>query len=173
MIERGLVHAYTGDGKGKTTAAVGLAVRCAGAGNRVLFVQFLKGQPTGELGPLDKLGIEVVRSESVKKFIPYMTEDERKICKAEQEACLNRAAEGLGRYDLIVLDEILGAVSMGMIECSAVAELIRKRPPNTEMVLTGRDLPPELEAIADYVSEVKCLRHPYDRGVTARRGIEY
>lgn len=173
MIERGLVHIYTGDGKGKTTAAVGLAVRCAGAGNRVLLVQFLKGQPTAELEPLKKLGIDILRSDSVKKFIPYMTEEEKRACKEAQQSCLRRAVGSMSEYDMVVLDEIMAAVSTGMIDCGEVVNLITKRPTHTELVLTGRDVAPELEALADYISEIRAVRHPYEKGITARKGIEY
>lgn len=173
MDGMGLMHIYCGDGKGKTTAAVGLAVRASGAGLKVMFVQFLKGSETGELEPLKRLGVTVVRSEGVKKFIPYMTPEELYECRREQQGCLEAAENGDGTYDLIVLDEALGAVETGMIELGELTRFAESRPKGLELVLTGRKAPPELFGLADYVSEIKAVKHPYDRGVTARRGIEY
>lgn len=169
----GLVHIYTGDGKGKTTAAVGLAVRAAGAGMRVLLVQFLKGRETAELGPLRRLGVGIVRSDEVTKFIPDMTQEEREICRAAQRRCLGAARDGMKSHDLLILDEVFGAAAAGMIGAGELETLVRGKPSRLELVLTGRDAPPELIALADYVSDIHCVRHPYDKGVKARRGIEF
>jgi cob(I)alamin adenosyltransferase len=169
----GLTHIYTGHGKGKTTAAVGLAVRAAGDGLRVLFVQFLKGRATGELGPLKSLGVDVVRSPGVKKFIPDMTQQEREECGVAQHTCLNAAIDSAARYDLIILDEAFGAAETGMIDIDALAEFVKHKPDSLELVLTGRGAPQRLIELADYVSEIKAVKHPYDRGITARKGIEY
>jgi len=170
---KGLVHIYTGDGKGKTTAAVGLAVRAAGDGLRVLFVQFLKGQATGELGPLRALGMDIVRSPGVKKFIPDMTMQERDECRVAQQACLRAAIDGAARYDLVILDEAIGAAETGMIDIDALEELVKHKPAPLELVLTGRGAPQRLIELADYVSEIKAVKHPYDKGIGARKGIEY
>ncbi len=172
MDGNGLIHIYTGDGKGKTTAAVGLACRAAGAGQKVLIVQFLKGSDTAELASLKLLNIRVERGD-VKKFIPYMTPDELTDCKAQQEECFKTAKDNMEKYDLVVLDEIIGAVSMNMIELEALIELINSKPETTELVMTGRDAQKELVELADYVSEIKCIKHPYEKGVKARKGIEY
>lgn len=169
----GRVHIYTGDGKGKTTAAVGLAVRAAGAGMRVLLVQFLKGRETAELAPLRQLGVEIVRSDDVTKFIPDMTPAEREICRAAQQRCLAAARDGMETHDMLILDEAFGAAATGMIDAGRLETLVRGKPSRLELVLTGRDAPPELIALADYVSEIRCVRHPYDKGVKARRGIEF
>jgi cob(I)alamin adenosyltransferase len=173
MTRTGLVHIYMGDGKGKTTAAAGLALRAAGSGFRVMFVQFLKGRPTGETGPLEKLGVKVVRSESVKKFIPEMSAAELEECRREQQACLEAARSGAGDYDLIVLDEALAAAETGMISEDELCAFITSRPRGLELVLTGRSASRRLLLAADYVSQIKCVKHPYDRGVGARRGIEF
>lgn len=172
MADMGLVHIYTGDGKGKTTAALGLALRACGAGLRVMIVQFLKGRDTGELGPLVRLGIPVVRGD-VRKFIPDMTEDEREECRRQQQACLARAQTAAPGCDLLVLDEVIGAAASSMIAPEELMRFVREKPPHTELVLTGRDAPAGLIALADYVSEIRCVRHPFDKGVAARRGIEY
>ena len=172
MLEKGLVHIYTGDGKGKTTAAIGLSIRAAGTGNRVLFAQFLKGADTGELEPLKAAGIKILRTD-VKKFVPYMTSAEVDDCKKQQHDCLEAISEIIGDYDLVVLDEVIGAVCMRVIEQKRLVRLICEKPPKTELVLTGRDAPESLIALADYVSEIRCVKHPYNKGIKARRGIEY
>jgi cob(I)alamin adenosyltransferase len=172
MDGNGLVQIYTGDGKGKTTAAIGLACRAVGVGQKVLIVQFLKGSDTGELESLKILGIKVERG-NVKKFIPYMTQDELTDCKKQQENCFQTAKENMGGFDLVVLDEIIGAVAMNMIDMEAVVELIKSKPKTTELVLTGRGAPDELVNLADYVSEIKCIKHPFEKGVKARKGIEF
>lgn len=170
---KGLTHIYTGDGKGKTTAAVGLAVRAVGDGFRVLLVQFLKGRKTGELEPLEKLGVEIVRAQNVVKFIPQMTPEEFAQCKDSHESCLKAAKNAAGKYGLIILDEVIGAVQTGMIGAEELLNFVKTKPEELELVLTGRDAPPELLALADYVSEIRCVRHPYEKGVPARKGIEY
>lgn len=173
MEQTGLTHIYTGDGKGKTSAAVGLAVRAAGSGLRVLFVQFLKGRTTGEISSLERLGVRTVRSRQVTKFIPYMNEQERDECRIAQQECLREAQMGLAVFDVVILDEALGAAQTGMIDISALEDMVKNKPAGVELVLTGRDAPDSLMALADYVSEIKAIKHPYDKGVQARKGIEY
>lgn len=172
MSRKGLIHIYTGGGKGKTTAALGLALRAQGAGMKVLIVQFLKGRDTSELVPLSRLGIRVVRSD-VTKFIPYMNEQELRACREGQQRCLQEALDGMGDYDLLVLDEIFGAIATGMVEKESLLQLMRQKPASLELVLTGRDAPAEAVALADYVSEIHAVRHPYEKGIPARRGIEF
>lgn len=172
MEGTGRIHIYTGDGKGKTTAALGLALRAYGAGLKVMVVQFLKGRDTGELGPLARLGIPVVRS-SVEKFIPDMTPAEREECRKEQHACLEEARKAAAACDLLVLDEAIGAAASGMIGPQELLHFVQNKPAHTELVLTGRGAPSELIALADYVSEIRSVKHPYDKGVPARRGIEF
>lgn len=172
MQTKGLVHIYTGDGKGKTTAAMGLACRAAGAGLRVLIAQFLKGRDTGELVSLKKLGIPVLRTD-VKKFIPYMSEEEKAACKVGQENCFQEVCSQMEQYDLVVLDEALGAATMGMLNMNALLDCVRNKPQTTELVLTGRDAPQALIDCADYVSDIHCIKHPYEKGTPARKGIEF
>lgn len=173
MDGKGLVEIYTGDGKGKTTASVGLAVRAAGSGLRVLFAQFLKGRQTGEIEPLLRFGVHVVRSEAVTKFIPYMTPAEKEECRRAQHSVLKEAEDGLAQSDVVILDEVFGAVSTGMIGEQDVISLIKNKPAGTELVLTGRGAPESIVSLADYVSEIKAVKHPYEKGMTARRGIEF
>lgn len=173
MLEEGLVHIYTGDGKGKTTAAVGLAVRCIGAGNKVLFVQFMKGMQTSEIEPLKTLGVEVIRRERIKKFIFNMTEEEKLIYKEDQNEIFFHAKEHCNEFDMIVFDEAISAMNTGMLEEEEMLRFLEKKPANLEVVLTGRDPSEKLLEYADYMSEIKAVKHPYENGISARRGIEY
>lgn len=171
----GLVHLYVGDGKGKTTAAVGLSVRCAGCGGRVLFCQFLKGRPTGELAPLESLGVWVLRAPGVSGFVSAMDKEALELCKKGHRDCLSqiRLAVNSGSYDLVVLDEAVDAVNTGLLPPEQVIELIQKRPAHTEMVLTGRNPPDSLVEASDYLTHFTCVKHPYQKGIPARPGIEY
>lgn len=172
---KGLLHLYIGSGKGKTTAAVGLAARMAGTGKGVLFVQFLKGRPTGELASLAALGVVLRRTGDVKKFIPQMTPAERERCAEQCRECLGLARQALreGEYGLVVLDEALDAANRGMIDPKELLKAVVERHPSTEIVLTGRDPAPELVELADYISEIRCVKHPYEKGISARQGVEY
>ena len=171
----GLVHLYCGDGKGKTTAAVGLSVRAAGAGKAVLFCQFLKGRQTGEIEPLKRLGVRVLRAKSGGKFVSKMTEQEKRELARQHSECLREARELLkdGGFGLAVLDEAVDAVNCGALELEELLAFIRGRPPGTELVLTGRSPDPEIIALAGYYTVFQCRKHPFQRGVAARRGIEY
>lgn len=171
----GLVHLYVGDGKGKTTAAMGLAIRALGAERKVLVTQFLKGRGTAELSVLGRLGIEVVRTPEVKKFTNQMDDAEREEAKQSCEACLARAAEALqsGEYGLVVMDEVVDAVNVGFIDVARLIEVISNRHSETEVVLTGRNPKEEIVDAADYLTVMSALKHPYQKGIVARKGIEY
>ncbi len=172
---KGLVHIYMGNGKGKTTAAIGLSIRANGAGMRVLFVQFLKGQDTSEIIPLENAGVKILRDNRMKKFLPAMTEQERIECAMSQRQLLkasHRAAIS-GGLDLIVLDEILDAIECGLVALTDVISLINSRSPHVEIVMTGRRAPEELLNLSHYASEIKVIKHPFDEGIKARKGIEY
>ena len=175
---QGLTLIYTGNGKGKTTAAVGLTVRAAGNRMRVFFLQFIKGQwKSGEreiLRGLPGVDLEVTgRGFTIERLrIP-------KIPMADHAAA---AAHGwqvaqqivlAGQYDLVVLDEILGAVTAGLVPLTELLDLVRSKPAEVHLVLTGRGAPAELLEVADLVSEVKPIKHPFDRGIKAQRGIEF
>lgn len=175
MKNSGLVHLYCGDGKGKTTAAVGLAVRHSGRGGTVVFAQFLKDGTSGECRVLAKLGVTVLAANPVGKFSFRMTEEE----KAETAAALGRtfdAATGFAvreRATLLVLDEICAAVNCGFLPEKTLTEFLESRPDSLEVVLTGRDPSENLQVHADYITEMKKRRHPFDEGVAAREGIEF
>lgn len=171
----GLIHIYCGDGKGKTTAAVGLAVRCAGRGNKVLLVQFLKSRDSGELYSLAKLpDIEVMRGKESKKFTFQMNEEEKHALLIEHNKMFEQVLEKIknGGYSLLILDEVIGALNAKVFEMPKLIEFLRHKPENLEIVLTGRNPAPELVEIADYVSEMRKVKHPMDKGIMAREGIE-
>ncbi|WP_456367355.1 cob(I)yrinic acid a,c-diamide adenosyltransferase [Thermococcus sp.] len=168
----GLVHIYTGNGKGKTTAAFGLAVRMLGSGGRVIIIQFMKAPKVyGEQKKIAECGA-VIESFGLPKFVHGKPEPED--VEAAKRA-LKRAQEVLssGEWDLVILDEICVALGFGMLEVDEVVELIRNRSPNTELVLTGRYCPEKLFEVADYVTEMREVKHPYQKGILARRGVEY
>ncbi len=172
---RGLIHIYCGDGKGKTTASVGLTVRAAGAGRRVLFVQFFKDGSSSELNVLRTLpNVEVRLCETHYGFIWEMDEDEAARAREDYTRLLRGALEeSKNGYGLLVLDEAVSACNCGMISERELLDYIACRPEGLELVLTGRDPSPSLAGAADYITEMKKLRHPYDEGMQARRGIEF
>lgn len=174
---KGLVHIYTGDGKGKTTAAIGLGVRACGRGMKVLMVQFLKSIPTGEMYSLKSLGPDFVlcRGTESGKFTWQMDRDEKDRAAAEQQELFNCAANAAwnGECDLLILDEVLGAVSAGMLDREQLVSFIKNKPDKLELVLTGRNADDELVGLADYVSEIRAVKHPAEKGIQARKGIEF
>ena len=170
-----MIHVYCGDGKGKTTAAVGLAVRHAGCGGRVLFVQFLKCMPTGELAAFEKLeGITVLRNSRLHGFSNRMDASEKAMVRAMHDENLQKAAEALktGEYTMVVLDEICAACQLALVNQDAVNALMDGAGA-TELVLTGRNPSPYMLEKADYITEMKLIRHPYSKGIGARKGVEY
>ena len=174
-MEKGLIEVYCGDGKGKTTAAVGLAVRAAGRGLRVCLVQFLKGRETGELVSLAMLpNIRVIRSKQSGKFTFQMDERELRAVYDLQTKDLLTAMEVMraGECDVLILDEIMAALSTGTVDEDLLRSLMEQRPGTVELVLTGRNPPDWILEQADYISEIVKRRHPFDKAVAARDGIE-
>lgn len=172
-LAQGLNHLYTGDGKGKTSAAVGLAVRALGAGLRVTFSQFMKGGRSGELAMLSRIGATVVHLDATEKFVFAMNAGERMDYGEIQNRIFTEAAARTGESDVLVLDEVISAITTGMIAPDRVVDCLRTKPEGLEVILTGRDAPPSILDLMDYISWVKCERHPYDKGVGAREGIEF
>lgn len=173
---RGLVHVYTGEGKGKTTAALGQALRAYGSGLRVLVMQFLKSAPTGELEAAAQLGerFRIVRPEqSVRGFVWNMTKPQRETYRSEMCRGLECARQLAQECDVLVLDEAFGCVTNRFFSAEELLEFVRQKPEALELVLTGRDAPPEIVAAADYVSEIHCVKHPMECGIAARKGIEF
>lgn len=175
MKDGGLIHIYCGDGKGKTTAALGLAVRCAGHGNHVLIVQFLKSRPTGELKSLALLPtIEVMRGKETKKFTFQMNDEEKAQVKGEHLALFDKVKQKCrdGHIDLLILDEVIGAINTGVFDKDILVDFLKGKPAELEVVLTGRNPVSELVELADYVSEICKRKHPYEKGIGARTGVE-
>ena len=171
--QKGFVQVYTGNGKGKTTAAAGLAARAAGRGMRVFFAQFAKGRPSGELTALRRLGdLVTVRQYGRARFIgpkPLRAD----IAAAREGLAEARAALLSGVYRMVILDEINIATSCKLLDVKAVLGLISQRPAQVELVLTGRKADPRVIAAADLVTEMREIKHYYRRGVMARKGIEH
>lgn len=169
----GLIHLYCGDGKGKTTAAVGLAVRASGAGKRVIFTQFFKDGSSSEVEALKTLpGVRTIHAHTVKGFYRSMTPEQREQAKEDYTALFQQVAAGKDA-DLLILDEIVSACNRGVVPETLVTDFLRSKPAELEVVFTGRNPSPALMELADYITEMRKLRHPYDRGVAARRGIEF
>lgn len=180
MLNKGLVQIYTGDGKGKTTAAFGLALRAAGQGNKVLIYQFLKPPniDTGERFAL-QLGAVRIRTEALdmpwdmsKSFDDEKAVDEMRVAIKE---VLGKIAESAQKkfYDVFILDEIIFCISKNLADPEDVRRIIEKRAEGVEIVMTGRDASDELLEMADLVTEMKKIKHPFDKGIPARRGIEF
>jgi len=180
MLEKGLVQIYTGDGKGKTTAAFGLALRAAGQGNKVLVFQFLKPSSLdiGERFAL-RLGAVRIRVESLDEPWDMAKSPHDPQAVAAMNTAIGNALEKLTQtaqkrfYDVLILDEIVFCLSKGLAKLEDVRRLIETRDPHVEIVLTGRDASKELIAMADLVTEMKNVKHPFDKGISARRGIDF
>ena len=175
-MDLGLIHIYCGDGKGKTTMGVGLSIRAAGYQKKVLYVNFLKNNDSGELTVMQQLSqIDVILAEKEFGFIfqmdekekeqarQYYTERFRMVCKKVMEQ----------PYDMLVLDESIASYNLEMIPRQEFITFLKNKPGNLEVVMTGRDPQPELMELADYISDVHMVKHPYMKGVPAREGIEY
>lgn len=180
MLERGLIQIYTGDGKGKTTAAFGQALRAAGQGNKVLIFQFLKPSSLdiGERFAI-QLGAVRIRLESldIEWDMAKSFDDEKAVAQmrtaiAETIEKITASAEKKF-YDVFILDEIVFCLSKGLANLDDIKNLIAKRDPHVEIILTGRGASPELLELADLVTEMKNIKHPFDEGVNARKGIEF
>ena len=174
MIEphsKGLIQIYTGDGKGKTTAALGIALRASGHGLKVIFIQFIKGIATGE-------------HKFIQKYLPF------EIVQLSSGNCFQKNGEQLGKevkqtleftreillgskYDMVILDEIFIALSQNLITTKDIMDLLDMKPDTVELVLTGRNAPPEIVQRADLVTEMLMIKHPFNEGITGRLGIEY
>jgi cob(I)alamin adenosyltransferase len=172
-LERGYVQLYTGDGKGKTTASLGLVLRALGQGLRPAVLQFMKADPDwGEIVSLTKLGVPVRQCGLDHWVFAGKISDEDRAAAAEGLARA-RALVMSGDYDLVVLDELVTAVFFELVPVSSVLDLIREKPEQVELVITGRRAPEELVAAADLATEMRPLKHYFDAGVRARPGIEF
>jgi len=173
----GLVHVYTGDGKGKTTAAIGQGMRSAGRGLKVYMVQFLKSADTGELHVCQQLGesFKIFRFEKQRGFFWTLNEEQKNELKSEIRQALQfvRKVFDKKECDVLILDEIMGVITNQLVSEEEICDFIRKKPQSMELILTGRDAPKSIIELADYVSEIHAVKHPMDKGIVARYGIEY
>ncbi len=173
---KGLIHIYCGEGKGKTTAALGLMMRASASGFQIIFAQFMKAWDTGELETLYKLDdVTVLRGDFPAKFSNDYTMEERTAVILENNRLFREATTKVEPMasTLLVLDEIIGSMDKGLMDNSLVIDFLKKKDMNMEVVMTGRNPSDELIELADYVSEIKKIKHPYEKGIKARKGIEY
>lgn len=173
---KGLIHIYCGDGKGKTTAALGLALRAAGREKRVLIVRFLKTEDSGEVPILKRIPrIALIPCEKTFGFLSSMSEEAKKEAAEWYGTLLERTISMAveNTWDVLVMDEAVTACQKGMIEERRLVQFLKEKPDRLEVVLTGRDPSDRLLSEADYISYIQAVRHPYKKGVKARKGIEY
>ncbi len=174
-MKKSCIHIYCGDGKGKTTTAMGLAVRAAGSGQKVVLTQFMKCGSSCELKILRELPqVEIICCEKNFGFIWNMNEEEKAEARAAYTELFDQAVQAAveGEAFLLVMDEFMSAYNLGMINREKALQFLKEKPENLEVVLTGRDPAPELLELADYVSEIQKRKHPFDQGIPARKGIE-
>ncbi len=174
MKGQGLIHVYTGDGKGKTTAALGLALRASGHGLKVYIIQFMKGRiDYGELKACKDNPNITIEQFGRPQFVDRDNPEPEDLDFAKQG--MERAKEVLasGEYHIVVLDEINVALDFNLIELDDVLNLIEKKPAEVELILTGRNAHPEISKVANYVTEMLPKKHPYDQGQPGRKGIEF
>lgn len=173
-LEKGLVQVYTGNGKGKSSAAFGLALRAIGRGLKVYIIQFIKGGfDYGELYIVDKLPNVTLKAFGRGKFITQKPAEKVDAEFAEEALALAEGVVKSGEYDIIILDEINVALNLKLIKTKKVLELIKNKPKHVELILTGRYAPNEIIDAADLVTEMKEVKHPFNKGYQARKGIEY
>lgn len=174
MMERGLIQVYTGAGKGKTTAAIGQAMRACGHGLKVIMIQFMKGRINyGELHIAELLPNFTIEQYGLETFVEKGNPTKEDLRLARKG--FNRAKKAIqsGEFDLVILDEINVAVDYGLIPLEEVLELMEKKPKTVELILTGRYAHPQIARFADLVTEMVDIKHHYEKGVRARKGIEY
>lgn len=176
-MDKGLTQVYCGNGKGKTTAAIGQGIRAVGQDLKVIMIQFLKGRPTGEIEALKRLEPEfkTFRFEKQTKFVFEMDEDEKMDLKSDLKNALNftKKVFDTRECDMLILDEILGVIENGLLTVDELIQLVKSKPDTMELVMTGRSLDERLVPLVDYISTIEETKHPFYKGVTARKGIEY
>lgn len=177
MKNSGLIHVYTGNGKGKSTAAFGLGLRAFGAGKTVYTIQFLKTAYSSELSVIKQFEPKwkVFRFETEKGFFWNLSDNEKETLKKEVEEAFDFAENVMKtkECDLLILDEIMGTLANKLLDVKQVVKALNNKHPDIEVVMTGRNVPEDISEIADYVTEMKCLKHPYEQGIPAREGIEF
>lgn len=173
-MSSGLVHIYTGDGKGKSTAAIGLGLRATGNDMKVLLVSFLKGMDTCEEIAISKIdNFEQIKEVKTNKFTWNMNDKELIEVTKNHNNSLMQAIKKSKNIDILIFDEIISTYNLNLIDKKLLLNFIRNKPNGLEIILTGRQPAEELLELADYVSEVNCIKHPYEKGIPARKGIEF
>lgn len=175
-MRKGLIHLCCGDGKGKTTSAVGAAIRCSGAGGKVLMFQFLKDNSSSERRILEDIdGIELLDGYYSNKFVWDMTDGEKAAASRFYSMVFNKIVKltNENEYDMLVLDEVFDAVDCGFIPREQLTYFIDNKPCGLEVIMTGRKPYHELIERADYITYMKKIKHPFDSGIGARKMIEY
>ena len=174
-LKQGLGQVYTGEGKGKTTAAMGLAARAVGQGLRVCILQFLKDKPSGEVSSARKLGVRLVRFPGAFCLGRRLSREEKSRLKAKMQQAFSLTEEIVesGQYDLVILDELNFVLYKRLIKVQDILRLIKSKPSYVELVLTGRYAPESVIRVAGLVTEMVEIKHPFRRGVKERKGIEY
>jgi len=168
----GLVHVYTGEGKGKTSAGMGLVVRALGRGLKVKIIQLFK-RNTGEQFFFKNLTIEYLQFGLVHPYFKNYEKAEKEDLKKQLRFFLEEAVKNLNEYDVVLIDEFGPGINWDIIDLKFAISIIENKPEKTELILTGRDIPQEIINLADYVSEIKKIKHPYEKGILAREGIEF
>lgn len=174
--EIGLIHLYYGDGKGKTTAAAGLALRAAGRGKKVIFAQFMKGNESGEVTAMQTIPeIEVRRNAKNYGFFNKMSLNDKEEITIEHNEMLRQIIKTIDKEqcDMLILDEFTYPYNFGLIDKALAEQIVKEKPEWLEIVMTGRNPADFFMEAADYITEMKCIRHPYEKGIPAREGIEY
>jgi cob(I)alamin adenosyltransferase len=171
-MKKGLIHIYTGDGKGKTTSAVGLAIRAKSRGLRVLFAQFMKQNTGGETKLLEQLSIKVLHFENVLSPLFHPNID-KNLLQEQARNALQSIKSMLNQFDLAVLDEFNCLLPEELITEEEAVTFLKEKPEEVELILTGRGATERLKQLADYVTEMKTVKHPFQKGIKARKGIEY
>ena len=172
-MEKGYIHIYTGPGKGKTTAALGLGLRAAGSGFNVYMIQFMKGRRYSELDAVENLNNFTIVQYGRDEFVSKEKPEQIDIDLAQEGFLHSTDVIKNGKYDLVILDEINVAVDYNLISLKDVIHLIEEKPKKLELVLTGRYAHPEIVKCADLVTEMLEIKHPYQQGIIARKGIDF
>ena len=172
-MKKGYIHVYTGPGKGKTTAAIGLGIRAAGAGMKIHMVQFMKGRRYSEIDTIEKIKNFTITQHGRDEFVSKEKPEQVDIDLAQEGFKYSKEIVNNGKYDMIILDEINVAVDYNLISLKEITKLIEEKPEKLELILTGRYAHPEIVRYADLVTEMLEIKHPYQQGVEARKGIDF
>jgi cob(I)alamin adenosyltransferase len=172
-LKKGFIHVYTGNGKGKTTVAIGLGIRAIGAGLKVIMIQFMKGRRYSEIDVIQHIKNFTVVQFGRDEFVSKEKPEQIDIDLAQKGLNYAKDVVKQGEYDLVILDEINVAVDFHLISLEDVIELVEKKPETIELVLTGRYASPDIIKHADIVSEILEIKHPYKKGVQSRKGIDW